>query len=208
VAFRSFPGLVLAVATCATSVAAAAQTPPSPPVQTANGLLDLFSQACMKNLGKPDGVRAWAADHHLTSIGKPDALQVYGGGDGGAVWAVATPAEPFVLALRASTQACAVFADKADPQTIEIYVGDLMQALKQTGRPVALLKNDQTPTSFGNRHGLVYAVGGGSWPTLQVYTVITNERPGGPYQATVQVLAKAAKELGSPPLPPSQPSTN
>lgn len=206
VAFRSFASLVVALAISATCGSALADAAPPPEARAANDLLDLFSQVCMKNLGKPEGVQAWAADRHLTSVENPEALKIYAGGEGGAVWAVRTPAGQFVLAIRTPSHACAVFADKADPQVVEGYVGQLMQALKQTGRPVAVLKDDQSQTSVGNRHALLYAVGGGSGPTLELFTVITDERPGGPYQATVQVAAAArsklqAEEPGSPSRP-------
>jgi len=88
----------------------------------------------MKNIGRPDGVRVWAADHHLTSMENPDALQAYAGGEAGAVWAVNTVAGQFVLAIRAPTNACAVFADKADTQVVENDMGQLMQ---RTRPPVA-----------------------------------------------------------------------
>jgi hypothetical protein len=197
-AFRTLASLVVALAAVATCASALADEAPSPEARAANDLLDLFSQVCMKNLGKPEGVQAWAADHHLMSVENPEAIKIYAGGEGGAVWAVRTPTGQFVLSIRAPSHACSVFADKADPQVVEGYIDQLMQALKQTGRPVEVLKDDRSPTSVGSRHARVYAVGGGSGPALEVFAVITDERPGGPYQATVQVLAAPRTKLQAP----------
>jgi hypothetical protein len=198
VVFRPLASLVVALAAVATCASALADEAPPPEARAANDLLDLFSQVCMKNLGKPEGVQAWAADHHLVSVENPEALKIYAGGEGGAVWAVHMPTGQFVLAIRAPSHACSVFADKADPQVVEGYIDQLMRALKQTGRPVEVLKDDRRPTSVGSRHARVYAVGGSSGATLMLYAVITDERPGGPYQATVQVAAAARTELQAP----------
>jgi hypothetical protein len=206
VAFRPWASLGVTLVAGAVCASAWADGAPPPETRAANELLDLFSEVCMKTLGKPEGVQAWAADHHVMSVETPEALKIYAGGEGGAAWAVRTSTGQFVLAIRAQTHACAVFADKADPQVVEGYIEQLMQALRQTGRPVQVLKDDRSPTSVGLRHARVYAVGGSSGPAVEVFAVITDERPGGPYQATVQVVAAArpkaqAPESGAPSRP-------
>jgi hypothetical protein len=192
----SFRFAAAIIAACMVSTSGLADVIPSARAQASNDLQDLFSQACLKNLFHPERVRSWATDHHLTSVQSAEAVAVYAGaGEGGAVWSAPMPSGLFVLALRAQTQACAVFADKADPGAVEAYVGQLMDAQKRTGSAVTVVKEDQTPTPFGRRHAILYMVGGSGSPTMSLFVVITNERPGGPYQATVQVVGK---ERGTP----------
>jgi hypothetical protein len=160
----------------------------SPAVQSSNDLMALFTQACTTNLGRPEGVRSWAADHHLASVQNPQAIAVYGG-EGGTAWSVRLPSGVFVLALRA-TQTCAVFGDKLDSGAVEKAVQQVVGQLKAAGNPVTILKEDNAQTDFGRRHGIVYAVGNDR-PKLLMLSVITNERPGGAYQATVQIVANS-----------------
>ncbi len=47
---------------------------------------------------------------------------------------------------------------------------------------------------FGRRHGLMYLVTAAGAPNSVALTMITNERPGGAYQATLQVGAVAASK--------------
>jgi hypothetical protein len=185
VGFGLVVGLGLALAGgCPSS---AADDSASPEVQSSNDLMALFTQACTTNLGRPEGVKAWAADHQLASIQDPQAIAVYGG-EGGSVWSVRAPSGVLALALRGASQACAVFGDKLDSGLVEKSVRQIVDQMKAAGAPVTILKDDNAQTDFGRRHGIVYAIGDNR-PKLLMLNVITNERPGGAYQATVQIAA-------------------
>ena len=144
----------------------------------------LFTEVCTRNLGHPEGVTAWARDHHLAVIVDPQATAIYG--EGGSSWNVGLPSGSFVLALRSSTHACAVFGDKLDAGAVETAVQKMVDELKAAGSQVSVLKDDQAQTNLGRRHGVVYSIGNGRSRSL-LLNVITNERAGGAYQATIQV---------------------
>lgn len=178
-------GLTIAVVG---SLPAAADDGAASIVRSSNDLFQLFGQACTTNLGHPDGVRAWASSHQLTSVTDPRAIAAYAG-DGGSVWSVRLASGLFALAIRGAGQSCAVFGDKLDPGIVEKSVQQLADQMKGGGLSVAILKNDQTQTDFGRRHGVVYALANGDPAKLIIMSVITNERPGGAYQATIQIGA-------------------
>ena len=82
----------------------------------ANTVLRLFIDACIPGMGQPDKVRAWATEQHLQEVTAPAALGVFvGAGTKGAAWAVPSPTGDFVLSIRGTTEACAVWARAADP---------------------------------------------------------------------------------------------
>jgi hypothetical protein len=149
--------------------------------------MHLFTEVCTTTLGHPEGVKAWATDHHLASIQDPQAVAVYGG-EGGSVWSVRLPSGVFALALRGATQTCAVFGDKLDSDLVEKSVQQLVDQMKTAGIPASVLKEDTAQSDFGRRHGVAYALGN-TVSKLLILNFITNERPGGAYQATVQIGA-------------------
>jgi hypothetical protein len=176
------------LAAWAPSLLAMAAEAPSPEPSPDYDFKKLFVEACMDNLGHPEKVRAWAEEHHLTKVENPEGVKAYAGeGDGGAAWSTLMGSGLYVLALRGPIGTCAVFAEKADTAEAESFVTRLMDRLTAAGTPVAKLKDDTSSTAFGRRHGLVYMVGGLGSPSLRVVSVITNERPGGAYQATLQI---------------------
>ena len=130
----TFKLTVTIIAACVFSANALAQAAAPSDLRASNDLLELFTQVCMKNLGHPDGVQAWAASHTLASVQAPAAITAYvGAGEGGAVWAVPLNSGLFALAIRASTKACAVYAERADPRPVEAEIAHLVDALRQRG---------------------------------------------------------------------------
>jgi len=158
-------------------------------------LLRLFNNACMPNIAHADRVRAWAADHHLSAVQNPAAISIYvGPGDGGGLWAVPSPAGTFALSVRTETKACAVWAGAADPDEVSARVKTMMDELKRSGNTVSVVRDSTTDMEFGRRHGLIYLVSSAGAPNSVALTMITNERPGGAYQATLQVGTVAASQ--------------
>ncbi len=184
------------LAAAAASLAFAGPAFAADPAKVSLDLYTLFSDACVANMATPDGVKTWADQHRFEAIKGAAALRAFAGGEEGAVWEAKMPSGPFALALRASG-ACAVYGDKLSPAVVEEQFGGFVDALKRTGRTVDVVKDDKAPGDYGQQHDLVY-IARGSPSTLTV-ALIVNEKPGGLYQATLQI---------SPPqfaLPPAAP---
>ena len=82
------------------ALAMAQANPTSATDPGADYLTKLFTNACIPNIGRPDGVRAWAAQHHLAEVQNPAAVSVYvGAGEGGALWAVPSTSGMFALSV-------------------------------------------------------------------------------------------------------------
>ena len=154
------------------------------PAKVSADLYTLFADACVANMATPDGVKTWADQHRFEAIKGAAALQAFAGGEEGAVWEAKMPSGPFALALRASG-ACAVYGDKLSAAVVEAQFGGLVDALKRSGRTVEVVKDDKAPGDHGLEHNLVY-IARGSPSTLTV-AMIANEKPGGLYQATLQI---------------------
>jgi hypothetical protein len=172
------------LAAAAASLAFAGPAFAADPAKVSMDLYALFSDACVANMATPDGVKTWAEQHRFEAIGGAAALRAFAGGEEGTVWEAKMPSGPFALALRTSG-ACAVYGDKLSPAVVEEQFGGFVDALRRSGRTVDVVKDDKAPGDHGQQHDLVY-IARGSPSTLTV-AMIANEKPGGLYQATLQI---------------------
>jgi hypothetical protein len=151
----------------------------------------LFITVCVPNLGQPMKVREWAQGHRLVEIQSPAALAVFvGPGGKGAAWAIPAAAGSFALSIRGLTQACAVWAQAADPGEALTYFKKIVEGVKRPGIEIAVDKDTVLPSSVGETHALVYNVAAPNAPTSFEFTLLTAEHPGGSFQVSMQA-AKA-----------------
>jgi hypothetical protein len=154
-------------------------------------LTKLFTDVCVPNLGQPSKVREWAEQRHLGQIQNPTAVRVFvGGGENGAAWAIAAAEGNFVLSIRGMTQACAVWAQAANAEEVMINFKRIIEGVKRPGIAVTVDKDTVSSSPVGNAHVLVYNVAAPNAPTSFEFTMLTAERPGGAFQASLQA-AKA-----------------
>jgi hypothetical protein len=150
-------------------------------------LTKLFITACVPNLGQPAKVREWAQGHQLAEIQNPVALGLFvGPGDTGAAWALPSAQGSFALSIRGKTQACAVWARAADPKETLALFRKLIEGVKRPGIEITVDKDTVTPTPVGDAHALVYNVTAPNAPTSIEFTLLTAERTGGAFQASMQ----------------------
>jgi hypothetical protein len=155
-----------------------------------NFLLRLFDQVCVPNIGRPEKIRAWAAARHLETVSAPAALAIFvGDGTKGAAWAVPSSIGSFALSIRGTTQACAVWASRADTKEVEAGFIRLMEGVRRPGLDVNIESDTTSATASGQARALLYTV----WPTSPTsqpwgftFMLVTAERPGGPFQASIQ----------------------
>jgi hypothetical protein len=156
-------------------------------------LTKLFIDVCVPNLGQPAKVREWAEQHHLGQIQSPTALAVFvGPGGNGAAWAIPAPQGSFALSIRGMTQACAVWARAADPGEVMTSFKIIVEGVKRPGIEVTTDKDTVSPSPVGEAHALVYNVKASGAPTSFEFTLLTAERPGGAFQASMQAAQAVA----------------
>ena len=175
-------------------------TPTARPADAAaNALVRLFMDVCIPSAGEPAKVRAWAGAQHLELFTDPAALDAFvGPGGKGEAWQVPLPAGHFALSIRGTTQACAVFAEKAD---LALVAGDfekIVDSVRRLGVAVDRQKDDSVAGPLGQARALVYHVAGAGGQGGLALTMLTAERPGGAFQASLQMLA-----LPRNPAPPN-----
>lgn len=150
-------------------------------------LTKLFIEVCVPNLGQPARIRAWAEEHHLTAVSNPTALDVFvGDGDKGAAWAVPASSGSFALSIRGTTEACAVWARAADPGEVQSNFIQVMEGIKRPGIVVSVDQDQKSQTPSGEAHSLVYNVTAPGAVHSFVFTLLTAERSGGAFQASMQ----------------------
>jgi hypothetical protein len=161
-------------------------------------LTKLFITSCVPNLGQPVKVREWAQEHQLAEIQNPVALGVFvGPGDKGAAWTVPSAQGNFALSIRGTTQACAVWARAADPaQTLALFQ-KLIEGVKRPGIEITVDMDKVSPSPVGDAHALVYNMTAPNAPASFEFTLLTAERAGGAFQASMQA-AKAGPHQASP----------
>jgi hypothetical protein len=164
----------------------------------ADFVVKLFTEVCVPNMGQPDKIRAWADQQHLQVITAPGALDVFvGPGGRGAAWAIPTATGNFALSLRGQTQACAVWARTADPARVEDLFRRLIDGTKRPGLEIKIEQDKSEPSSVGKARSLVYSLFATGAQTGFVLSLLTAERPGGAFQASLQVAGTTAARRGS-----------
>ncbi|MBY0428723.1 MAG: hypothetical protein K2Q32_05845, partial [Alphaproteobacteria bacterium] len=102
-------------------------------------VIQLFSKACIEGSAAPDKVRDYAKKLNLMEVDDAAALDVFvGKGEHGAAWAAGTEVGKFVLSIRAKTQACAVWAEAADPAEVEDKYKAIMKGVMRPGMSVTV----------------------------------------------------------------------
>lgn len=91
-----------------------------------------------------------------------------------------------IVAIREATNTCAVFSDKAAASEIQEYIDGLPGKFSNQWPNVTTVQDDTQQGALGMRRGRVIVLGSPEKPVAVLITAITNEREGGPYQATLQ----------------------
>ena len=154
---------------------------------SASAFTKLFIDACVPNIGRPDGVRAWAAAQGLVAITEPAALDLFVGGGDGSAWDVPSAAGRLVLSVRGRTQGCSVWARTAETTEVRADFVQLMEGVRRPGLTVSESADSHKPTPFGDYNVLSYEVTAPGARQGFVFILQTVERPGGAFQAWAEV---------------------
>jgi|HubBroStandDraft_1064217.scaffolds.fasta_scaffold238524_2 hypothetical protein len=104
-----------------------------------------------------------------------------------AAWTVPGPGpHGFVLSLRGAIGACGVWAQQADPQQV---LSEFLKGAADPANPdvtVRKVAEKTSTTPFGILTMMIYLIAGKA-PGGFLFTVLTSERPGGAFQASLQV---------------------
>ena len=160
----------------------------------ANSLIHLFNDACIQNMGRPDATRAWAATQRFRVLTHPSVLRLFVGDNPrgkGVAWEVPSlTTARFALSLRGSTEACTVYAERADVKAVESMFLQEVQGAKRPGIDVRKDVEKVSKGHFGLVKQLIYIVTTtGNVDKGYEFIFTTAERPGGPYQVSVQIVA-------------------
>ncbi len=169
---------------------AASLPQPNDPSAIAAG--QLYSKACLNNLGSPDGVKAWAAENKLRVISDTKFLHTFAGdGPKGALWQLSNSEGEFLLSIKAETEGCVIWARTANPSDAEaVFKSTLDQLISSdTDIDVTIEKDELSSTPRGQAHILSYHVWNTKTQTAAICTLIAVEQPGGPYQAMLEVIS-------------------
>jgi hypothetical protein len=89
------------------------------------------------------------------------------------------------------TQACAVWARAADPGEVTTSFKMMVEGVKRPGIEITPDKDAISPSPVGEAHALVYNVKAPGAATSFEFTLLTAERPGGAFQASMQAAQAA-----------------
>ena len=155
----------------------------------ANAVAHLFMQICRAdNLANPERIRAWAADHHLPEINNPKGRAVFvGAGPDGIAWHIHDENTELVLAIRSKTGGCAVYAEPLDPTALGQIYGMLIAGYAKEFSVTTPLPDKMQQGPYGISTGKVRLVEVPGSKSQLLLTLITNEKPGGPYQGSLQI---------------------
>lgn len=151
-------------------------------------LISTFEAVCLEGNGSQEFIKKWVDKEHFKAVNGLDARKLYAGTtEAGRAWFKQTDTAILIVAIRGAANACAVFSDKAPQSEVMEYIEkNLPQKFAERWPATVRIKDDARVGEFGVRRGRVIALGTSTQPVSVMITVITNERPGGPYQATIQ----------------------
>ncbi len=153
----------------------------------ASFIVRLFSRVCAESSAAPDKVKVYAEKQKLGQIEDPAALEVFvGEGGKGAAWAVPAQAGKFVLSVRGKTQACAVWAQAADPAEVETQYQAIIKGVQRPGISVSVVSDQTEPSPQGTMRTLIYRVAPESAKRGFLFTMLTTQKSGGPFQVSLQ----------------------
>jgi hypothetical protein len=152
-----------------------------------------FEEVCLTDNGNLHDIRDWAERHHMKEVNGADARQVYtGSSEGGHAWWMQVNGTFFVIASRVPSSACAVFTSAADPAQLLHYIHQLPRTLSGKWPNVVAMPDKDESGPFGHRRGRAILFSTPNGDRTLLITSIFNDRPGGPYQATLQVSRTSA----------------
>ena len=155
----------------------------------------LFSQGCVDHIGDPGGTRAWADGQGFPRIGPGPLTEVLiGPGDKGAAWMIPGEGPHLALSIRGRTEACAVWAERADPVEATTIFRRIMAGTERPGVRVERQPDATRTTPYGALRTEMYQVSGNQPGRALVFTLITVERPGGVFQVNMQVAVARTGE--------------
>jgi hypothetical protein len=91
----------------------------------------------------------------------------------------------FALSLRGETQSCAVYARTADPEEVEANFKQIVEGVRRPGIEVSIVGDTTEDTPSGKAHSLAYAVRPPQSEIGFSFVMLTVDRPGGPFQASI-----------------------
>jgi hypothetical protein len=194
---------------CAASIAAPPARAEEDFDYNANEAFRLFSNTCLRYLGVPDDIRRWAARSRLVPITDTDILtMVVGAGTKGNAWALpSSSGQAFTLSIRSNTQACAVWAERADPVAVETLFKQMVNGAAKANPGVTLTTDidDTLPTKSGRGRMLTMTVADKDGEGY-LFNLIAGDQPGTmffdkPIQVSMQMQRVAGKKTKKPAKP-------
>jgi hypothetical protein len=192
--------------------------------QAATRFAELFGDVCLAKIGHLDQVEEWADSRRLPPIDNPQALAVFAGrpnmdgtmrsvaGGGvpgsGRAWAVPDPAGRFVLAIRLDPESCVLWAQQAEPATVEAAYRKVVEDAAKPGTDVKRVEDRTAEIPGGAVHILVHRVWSGSALTSVALVMAAVSRAGGPFQAMLETQRLVAPDDPINPMVPLAPPAN
>jgi hypothetical protein len=158
-------------------------------------LISTFEAVCMESGGSQEFIRKWVDTEHFEKVTGTEARKLYAGtANGGYTWFKQTETAILIVAIRPVTNVCAVFSNRASQNAVMEYIEGLPRKFVKRWPMATKIKEDTRIGEFGVRRGYVITFGSSTQPVSVMITAITNERLGGPYQATIQAGFSDAKK--------------
>jgi hypothetical protein len=157
----------------------------------------IFIEACVPNMGRADLVRSWITGKRLLPITSEAALDVFvGPGERGGAWAIPSKEGNFAISIRGVTEACAIWAMAANSADVYELFKKLIDGVRRPGIEVTKIEDKIVSTPVGKARSVAYLVRKPDSPAGFVFTMLTAERSGGAFQASLQV-AKSTGAAGN-----------
>lgn len=194
---------LLSLAFASTCIGAIAAAPARAQDYYAITAINFFTSACVSNLADPAAVRE-RANRRYQPLKDPGELANYIGNDRkGQAWRLPGRGERrFVLALNSETNACTVFVESANRETVEKEFRHLVDRAGQDGVSVKTESDETLPTKSGPGLMLTMSAIDDKSKDGYLFTLIAGNETGAlfsgkPIQISMQMIKVSGKKGGA-----------
>jgi hypothetical protein len=146
----------------------------------------VYTQACIRNMGHVERVTQWAEAHSLKPVTAGELNQ----SSQSVKWVFVSGGSKIALLVSPTNQSCTVLADRAGQDGILKGFGALAQSMvAMNGAANVKVKKARTDGQFGSMLTAEFTVARNHFFDHIIGRMVAVERPGGPFQALLQVEA-------------------
>ena len=161
-------------------------------VSNARTAMRHFGEACLKRLGNPAGIKAWAEQNKLPPVSHPRMRAIMIGEGEGSAWGLPSQTEQRLgLSLKVPSDRCAVWAEAANAAELKNLFELVIKGLASPSLDIKKMQDVASPSTSGEGRTITYLMaikGAHAGFQISLITSTGSLYADAPLQASLQVI--------------------